>query len=335
MSRDNAFTALTVSGPMMRGLVLLLFALGLLGDVGIAGGEESLPPARDFNRREGVIDGKGALGIWPVTRPGSGRPADPTGFEVYVFPQDDPARWFVRPAGEWFLLPAGNYRYLLEGNGYISPFEGLVLYKPLRAERGFSAVVPVVPAGTVRVSGYQKAQYEELLHLHLFRLEATFQDRLGRELVREIPLLKAMKDGVMMPAGKVVAGIWDSVEKEYRALAPVVEVPARGSVEVIPQAPGTGEAAVVAVFRRPKPLTSLDDDVIVGLVSKDKVIQPDAVARSTSRIRAIWFSLPAGSVRVDLRSSNILVPPTEWHLRSGRVEEFDLSPVANDADLNR
>ena len=326
MARGDAFTATAMGGR----LALLLFAIGLLGDVGIAGGQESLPPAKDFDRREGVIDGKGAFGVWPVTRPGSGRPADPTGFEVYLYPQDDPARWRVRPAGEWFLLPAGNYRYLLEGNGYISPFDGLVLYKPLRAERGFSSFVPVVPAGTVRVSDNQKTQGEELLHLHLFRLEATFQDRLGRELVRKIPLPKAVKDGATMPAGKVVAGIWDSVEKEYRALAPVVEVPVHGSVQVVPQAPGPGEAAVVAVFRRPEPLGNLDDDdVIVGLVSKEKVIQPDAVVRSTSRIRAMWVSVPAGSARVDLRSAKVSLAPTEWRLRSGRVEEFDLPTVAN------
>lgn len=323
MGRTDAFTP---------NIARALFTLWLLGNVGIAGGEESFPPARDFNPREGVIDGKGALGIWPVTRPGSGRAADPTGFEVYIYPKDDPGRWTVQPAGKWFLLPAGGYYYLLEGNGHISPFHGLIRWEPTRAERGFSVVVPVVPAGSVSIRANESivAHGEEGLYFQLMHLECTFQDLLVMELVRTIPLSKAVKDGVMMPAGKVVAAIWDDVRKEYRALAPVVDVPARGFVEVAPRAPGIGEAAVVAVFRRPESLTSLDDDdVIVGLVSEDKLIQPDAVARSASRIRAIWFSVPVGSVRVDLRSAKVSLTPTEWRLRSGRVEEFDLSTVAD------
>jgi hypothetical protein len=316
----------------MRGVLSIFLAIALEFGAGSPTGGEALPPAKHFDPKEGVIDGKVAIGIWPSTSPGSGKAADPAGFQVLLMsPWDNPVSEIAYPAGSWFQPPTGVYRYLLEGTGYIAPHFGVISFEPQEADgKGMAILAPVIPSGMVTLS--REGPYvREGLQLRLLRLENTYQGRLVQELSRHVSAPKAAEVGLAMPAGKVMAGIWDADERGYRALAPVVDVPAHGSVEASPRSPEEGKAGFVGVFERPNTLANPEeDDVVVRLVSPDgRSYEPDAVARTSFRVYGIWFSVPAAVARIELQSMKASLPAADVRLRSGRIErdEYQLQAL--------
>lgn len=316
----------------MRGALSSFLAIALVGGAGTPAGGEALPPAKHFDPKEGVIDGKVAIGIWPSTSPGSGKAAAPAGFQVLLMsPWDNPVSEIAYPAGSWFQPPTGVYRYLLEGDGYIAPLFGVINFEPQEADgKGLAILAPVVPAGRVTLS--RECPYvREGLQLRLLRLENTYQGHLVQELSRQVSVSKAVEVGLTMPAGKMVAGIWDADKQEYRALSPVVEVPAHGTVEVSPHPPEDGKAGFVGVFERPNTLGNPEeDDVVVRMVSSEgRSYEPDAVARTSFRVYGIWFSVPAGVARIELQSLTASLPAADVRLSSGRIErdEYRLQPL--------
>jgi len=315
----------------------LLF--GLFTPGWIFGGEQpsesTLRPTKGFNPKEGVIDGKVAIGFWPVVSDEDRRPADPTGFEVHLVPVQNLDEELIYKAGAWFQPPMGTYRHWMERDGLMTPSPGVVHYEavPAEGDRGFAMLAPVVPAGKVRLS----TDITELPKNGSFRLlllETSFQGKLAPLEMTRRASMEAAKAGVRMRTGAVLAGIWDNQAGEYVALA-VAEVLPNKTIEVRPTPPPPHRGAAVVTLKRPPwkmgtpPTLVAEDDVAVYLTTPDgEKIAADALGRSLARIYAVWLSLPTGPARLTVEAPEARLAKTvDLPLQPGRVTRQDLELV--------
>jgi hypothetical protein len=286
-------------------------------------------PAAEIDPAAGFMDGVRFIGSWPARSAIDKRPGDPSGFEVHLVPRDDRDRALVYPAGSWFKPPEGTYLFWLEGKNLMSPFLGVLTYQVASAPAsGQAAVAPVVAAGRIKHS--PDVGLDSTTSLRLLHLESHLSDqgRVRPQMTRRAIASEALR-GVAMPAGKVVAALWNRQTEKYTALE-VVTVPYAQTVEVSPRPPAQGSGAVYIVLEPPRGVRWQEEGMSVGLKAADgTLVAADEVAQTLYRTFAIWLAVPGGELELALQSDEMkLSKAVRFRLDSGLVFDETVSLVA-------
>jgi hypothetical protein len=126
-----------------------------------------------------------------------------------------------------------------------------------------------------------------------------------------------------MPAGQVVAGLFDTQRQEYLGLTRPVAVTAGKVTAVRPRAPEQG-THLVALLERPFVLDSFEKDDVrpmlrfPGGTARD----PDVLVPAADRIYALWYDLPAGRASLGIVSRHVDLPPVDVLLRRRAIERL-------------
>jgi hypothetical protein len=270
-----------------------------------------------------VLGDKSAIGFWPSTVWGQQAPGDPTGVEAHLVPLDDLDRELVRPAGMWHRdLEPGRYVYWLEGPGTISPSPGMINQAD-SGKRGFAVISHMGWAGRVNVE--LPPAIPEGAQVRMQGLDAYMAgENMGFLLWRRADLARA-RGGLQMPAGRVLASLWDPAESAYVAHSrPVVADPARPAVTRL-SPPAAGTSDLLVALRRPKQaLRVLDDDVSLALHTADgNAVAPEVYGRANDRVIAVWYGVAPGTAELRVSSSKTQLPPTFIELRRDRIERHE------------
>ena len=272
----------------------------------------------------GEIDGTRALSIFPVRYEGprSVEILDVPGCEVHMVSMSSrDARERVHPCGVWFLEDPGHYLYWVQSSDWrISPYAREVIYTagPFQGS-GFPGAAPVGPAGRVvpprnvgSKSGYQ---------LRLLQVEPYLVDgMMTQEMWRGVDLDR-IGDGVLMPVGLTVAGLWDKRAERYVMFSRSFKTE-HGQVREAPlEAPPDSHAfLVVKILRREKAPREGGKKIEVVAVRGADRFEPDLVAEHLYYVYSIWYDLPAGRVEVRAGTEEDVLEPTQIELEGGTIE---------------
>ncbi len=298
--------------------LVILLLLGLCRSAGAAG---------PLDVTQGQINGLTAVGFWAVA--GRETPATPAnllpadGMVVRLVTEQELDDEVSVPYGEWLLLPAGRYKFWLEGNGLISPSTSVLVYRPTPfAGQGMATVRQLVPAG--RVALIPERPLGEHHVLRLLHQDSHLQgNELGTEMSRRVKGVAAQA-GVLMPQGKIIAGVFDNERQEYLGLTRPVEVLPGATTWVDPDRPASDRSTLLVILERPEHLTERHrSDVEPKLALADgAVLAPDVVIPTRSRVFAVWYGLQGSTVTLSVRSRTVGIEPAEIRLRAGKIERY-------------
>lgn len=285
------------------------------------------PPVLDAT--QGEIDGKVAVAFLAHELGDPSAYLPPEGFEVHLVPASDLDRELVYPAGQWFQPPPGRYRFWVEGNWSMSSGSAIVSYSgsPFR-KRGLVGVEEMHPAGLIALDSTVEAGPEialRLLHTESHNRGKFPQREISRRVVGE-----ARREGVLMPAGPILAGLFDTEKDEYIALSRPVRAPHGEKVTVAPTPPAPGGSHVVVVLNRPTPVSSQDEyDVRLSLAIGEKKIKPSLTIPTADRLYGVWYQVEGRYAELTVESETVFLEPIEIPLRAGKVERVKsrLSPL--------
>lgn len=304
--------------------VSLALMIGLVANAVAGDGEPGLPKFY-LDPATGDIDGKQAIAVYPVTYRNSrvDEFLAPFGFEVHLTPADDPDTELVHPCGEWFLAPRGRYRVWVEGGWLMSPYSALLLY-PADAfkGRGLPGSVPVGDAGRVTLPADEPRHPN--LELRLLNAGSHREGHLVRWELSRRKAANAVGEGLLMPAGLAIGGLWDRASGRYVALSRPFQVPPRKTVAVPLDRPST-TADLILQLRRPAATLTVEDDdyeVDLALVGGDGDLPADAVVRSATTVYGVWYGLPPGAVELRAETANHSLDPQRLELEPGRIEHL-------------
>lgn len=268
----------------------------------------------------GSIDGLRAVAVYPAVFDAEGKPKrffDPRGFVAHLVPSDQFLEGSNHPCGEWFLPPRPDqYAVWVEGPGWMSPYPRVVGYAGSEFEgRGFSVVVPVVAAGQVRLPARTAAPE---LRAWLLWAERPRRHDLGGEMAR-LERLGEAGALITMPAGRVIAGLWDRRRQAFRALSRPFEVPAGGSVETSFVRPAGGDV-IVRLERATAPSGPEDLDVELWLDGPGREARrADLVAVNPGSAHAVWFDVAPGPASLSGGSRESGIAPVALDVVAGEV----------------
>ncbi|HEX2223839.1 MAG TPA: hypothetical protein VHN15_06515, partial [Thermoanaerobaculia bacterium] len=217
----------------------------------------------------------------------------------------------------------GKYRVWMEGQGRMSPESLVVRYSgsPFKG-RGLLGGLQLVPAGKVVLADDATPGAAVLRLLHID--SHTRGQYPQREISRRVSG-PALKNGVLMPAGPVLAALFDSKTQEYVGLARPVTVAAGGRTSVRPVLPEKGTTHLVALLERPVVLDSFaKSDVRPALVLAEGARPPDVLVPTAERVYAVWYGVNVRRARLEVTSAYVSAPPQELVLRPGRIERLIL-----------
>lgn len=264
-----------------------------------------------------VLEGGGAgLAYFPAGE-GQGEVLDPRGFNVHMTNADDPGEELVHPAGEPFVPPGGRWRYWLQGEWSMTPYSHLAGHPSSPQWAGVGPVlIGLVPAGRVTVLDDSFPSGLEL------RLLAAGNDPQTFEMSRR-RLLAEVGDGVLMPAGPVLAAAWDRREERYVALGRV-DVLAERTVAAPLAAPRADRAALVVYVMHP-PEAPWDEHIGVELIVSrgGEVRRADASVTTHWGIHAVWYDLPAGPAVLAGGNARQYLEPRPLELVAGEIDDFE------------
>ncbi|MBZ0112113.1 MAG: carboxypeptidase-like regulatory domain-containing protein [Thermoanaerobaculia bacterium] len=291
-----------------------------------------LPPADQFDMRDGILDGWLGLAFFPDVSPTDSRPAVPAGFRAVVVAADDPWDKKTVEAGVWQLWEAGVFDFWIEGDGLIGLSPGRFLWEPAQPtplrDVGLPVKQPLAPADLVVVST-RGAPPEAVVHLFHFSSEEFLGNNPppGGALLREFRRFETIEDaqlGVQLPSGDNLAAVWDPRIGEYWAIS----APGRaksGTTELQPTPPSAGMTDVLVSLRRNEVAGPTDTTRAYLIDAEGRRWEPAAILRAQRRVRAVFFGVPSGeSVRVVVDSPTEWAPPYDLPLRSGKVESVEL-----------
>ncbi len=279
----------------------------------------------EIDAAKGVIEGRVAVAFWPGSEHPNGeiRSIDPAGFQGRLVPQDSPDHELSYPCGTWFQPPPDKYKFWLEGNGMISPFSSIMIYGGGKFRgKGLASITTVVPAGTVRLC--PELDLPEGVALRLLHLDSHSRGPfLKREMSRRVHG-HAAKQGVLMPAGRVVAVLFDNAAKEYVAISRPEEVFIGETSNVCPKPPGEGTDLLVILTRQTDVRKPDDDDVRLMITGLEKGVKwADVVVPTSDRVYAFWYGLQGGKYgTLGVTSDTIFLNSQDIVLRQRRVESY-------------
>jgi len=194
----------------------------------------------------------------------------------------------------------------------MTPDTSLMIYSGGRfKDHGMTAIVSVADAGWVTLAESARKSGRELRLLH------AEPYRPGRhELSRAAPAAQ-VGEGVEMPAGATIAGLWDRSEERYLAVSRPFDVPSGGRVEAPLKAPQAGADLVVQLQRTGG---NTANEVLVmrlGLGGVER--EPDALVTTTSVAYGFWYDLPTGKATLHAETADLQLKPRDIVLSRGRV----------------
>lgn len=284
------------------------------------------PGMPDFvlNGATGEIDGKMAVAVYPAVFKNQALEEllVPFGFEAHFTELGDPETELVFPCGEWFLPPRGKWRVWVEGYDQMSPYSGLLLYAddPFNG-RGLSVPIPVTDVGRVTLPSGQPVSGS--LELRLLRAEDHLSGHLVRwELSRRKPAGE-VGDGLQMPVGQAIGGLFDRGRQRYVALSRPFRVEAGETVEVPLERPERAADVVVQVRRPRATLTVEDDDYELRLevVRGAETVPPDATVATATTAYGVWYDLAPGPAELRGGTWNHAIEPQRLELTAGAIEQ--------------
>jgi hypothetical protein len=149
-------------------------------------------------------------------------------------------------------------------------------------------------------------------------------------MTRRTAVAERAREGLLMPAGPVIAGIWDQERGRYVALSKAFIVKAGIAVEAPLERPRENRAALIVQARRSRLASTRSDySLAIRLKADNRERQPDALAQTANLIYAIWHGLPPGTASLSITTPRAGVNAFPLHLQGGRIERvlLDLEPL--------
>lgn len=301
-----------VPGVMLL-LVLTLFAVSASADT-VEGWDRYVTPWVDSGR-------VGSLFLPADSASSRAAIHDPAGFEVHLSPVERFGAEKLLPAGEPVIPPRGRWRVWLEGRGRISPYSRMVVFPSAgRWSKLSTLILPTVRAGRVLAEGDFVGSMGDF---DLWLLSATPAAEGRYELSRWGSLSQARQD-LWMPAGRTIAGLWDSESERFEALSRPFRVPPGAETEAPLIRPSEFEAMVMAYIERPAE-TALEglDALALEVVQGDSSMPPDFYFATQWGAYAIWYRLNPGTAILRGGSAEWYLPSQALDLAGGQVESID------------
>lgn len=286
----------------------------------VAAAKDVLPP----DVTKGRIDGKIALYVLPLegveTVPEGGakfeRMLPPDGCEVHLSSRTDPDQELVYDCSKWILPPKGNYRLWLEAPNAIS--EGYAIFEwdhePFEG-RGTAIAFGLEPAGRVALA--EGVALPAGTSFRLVHLRSTFKGMLRRVFDRRVQPSR-VRTGASLPAGPVIAGIFDAKSGDVLALTRPISIQAGKTTFAAPVPPENG-SDVFVILTRPRLAELGKDDVVVTLSANGKSRAPDVLLGGSDRVFAVWYAFDARKATLQTSSKTLRLDPVELTLTRGKV----------------
>lgn len=260
---------------------------------------------------DGVVDGVAAIAAWPCRPDGQTcRPLDPTGCTAHLIPESEVKAELVYPCGTWFVPPEDRYLLWLEHGWEITPTQAVVAYarRPAIGDRGKGFLLPIGPAGRVRSPG--GASPKATVSLRLLALDGAFS--------RRVPA-SGRAAGALVPAGAVLAALWDDAMGSYVALARPVTVPAGASVDIVPSPPAPPLTDLLVRLDSPGTPLAGGDLALRLRGGAATPLEPNLVVREKQRVFAAWYGLHEKRAAIELVSDDYWLPTSDTTLPAGGV----------------
>lgn len=280
---------------------LTVVVLGLALPFGVV----AQPPLLDPT--QGQIDGKVAMAFLAHELGDPSAYLPPEGYEVHLVAASDLDRELVYPAGRWFQPPPGRYRFWVEGHWGMSNGSAIVNYSgsPFR-ERGLVGVEEMHPAGRIALD--PKIEAGPDVALRLLHVESHNRTKFPQREISRRVFDQARWEGVLMPVGPVLAGLFDNAKDEYIALSRPARVQQGQTITVAPTTPAPGGTHVLVSLNRPRPVSSHDQyDVRPFLSVADKKLEPSVTIPTADRVYAVWYQVEGRLAKLSSRP-----PPGGW-----------------------
>lgn len=244
---------------------------------------------------------------------------DPSGYEVHLTRADDPGAESVHPAGELFPPPGGRWRVWLQGEWSITPFSSLVVFPASRRAGVAPAIMPVAPAGKVALPEDLAIRSDRDLWL----LAAEERSGVPRHELSRRRSLSEVGDGVLMPSGLVLAGVWDRREKRYSAFSRPFHLPARSTAPAPLERPDAAESWLVSYVEHPRlsaePLSGFELTVTVDGEERPA----DFMMRTSWGVHAVWYGLAPGRTILGGGNDILYLEPQTLELHGGEIARFE------------
>lgn len=282
---------------------------------GVAGWEHTLGLQAD--------DGRSGIAVFPGELSGNEvtRIHDPAGFEVRLTNADQPGTELSFTAGTLFDPPRGRYRYWVEGAWSMTPFTQLASFGADRPPGAKSMrVLPIVPAG--RVALPERPRADPAHQLRLLYVDREPAAGLRHELSRRRGVAE-VGSGILMPAGRVLAALWDPHEERYSALSRPFTVEAKTTVAAPLRGPAEGEADLVVYVDRAEgvPASALPGLVLTATQGREQR-RADVSLLTPWGTYGVWYGLKPGTVALGGGNDRLYVPPAAVYLTSGRISRY-------------
>lgn len=271
-----------------------------------------------------VLEGGGQGVAWFPTADGwdSAEILDPRGYTVHATDPDDPGEELVRPAGEPFLFPSGRWRVWLQGEWSMSPSSILMGVSVAsfgeRLGRVGTQMERVAPAGRIGIAGDEAAAAGH--ELWLLYADPPPGEATGYELSRRRPLAEA-RDGVLMPAGRVLAGLRSRDGEGFAALSRPFRVEAGQTLPAPLERPSADRAWLIASvgyahFLEPASLLTL------AVPGEEKPRPPDFELTTREGVHAVWYDLEPRTVILAGGDAEVYLEPQTLELAGGQIASF-------------
>jgi len=259
----------------------------------------------------GEIAGQPAILMWPISEgpgPGADRLLDAAGCNIHVALDTDSSSDSLYPCGHWFLPSSpGKYRYWLESNVSISTMPGVFHFGGGDFHgRGTRVLVPVVPAGLVKVSGPVTSTSVTVLSI----------GGPGYAFERHLTPTKAAA-GFRMPVRRAVAAVFGP-GGEALAVSSPFDVVKGNSIEVTPVAPKN--SAVLAFLGRPvggHGYSQAPATFVLHDATGDH--PPDLVFTDPASFYLVWYDVHGSTATLRVDSKEFSLEGRELALRRGQV----------------
>ena len=269
--------------------------------------------------KTGEINGVVAVMFWPATSTHTRGvdellPADHC--HAVLEPWTNLAAELTFDCGIWFQPPEGRYRVWLERGDSLTPTTGSLNYAAAPfTGRGNGVIMPVEPGGRVALAADVSMPPNSELRLINFDSCCTasrFTHPFDR---RALPTSRGLRNGLLMPPGRVLAGVFNRATNEAIALAPPAQVVAGKLTFVSPHAPANGTDVFVSLMR-PDIRHSRDIDPI-RLTLGGRA--PQTLFDGSDRVYAVWYGVEGKSARLVVESKTLQLAARDLKLAPGHV----------------
>lgn len=244
---------------------------------------------------------------------------DPAGFHLYLTDADSPREEHVYPAGKLIQPPSGRWRAWVQGEATMTPFTDLlILGSSLPPGSKSVRPMPVIPAGRVIIPPDVAVEPQLQLRV-LYAGGDPSAGKLRHELSRRRQLAE-LGEGILMPKGLVVAGLWDPIRERYTALSRPFRVIAGDTIAAPLERPdGSSAHLVVYAERASDARASAMSGVLLTVTQRGVTQEPEVAVTTPWGTYALWYDLVAGSARVTGGNDQLRLQVMSIELEGGTI----------------